>query len=132
MSIKYKIVLVAIICKKDEILLVKRHREPFLGKWSLPGGWGALEREKDPFKAIKSEIENEVNAKFNWDFYTASFEEQPEPTLKLFFKGTIDKEPKSEMFEFKWAKIKDLVENSYDLAFNDLDIVRKFYKDTSL
>ncbi len=128
----YKLVIVAIIHKNyNKVLLVKRARAPFLGKWSLTGGLGAFEQEKDPRKSIEIEIFQDLGVKFKNKFYTFSFEEQPESTIKLFFEGTIEEEPhnnsKETISEIKWFDIDEALK--LDLAFNDKEVLKKFKED---
>jgi mutator protein MutT len=47
-----------IVFQGDEVLLVKRGREPGLGKWSIPGG--AVEVGETVERAIQREIEEET------------------------------------------------------------------------
>ena len=73
----FRIILVAVIKnEKEEILLVKRAREPGKGKWSLPGGFGAFEKEKNPLKAIDIEVRDDFGVDFKGEFYDISYEEQ--------------------------------------------------------
>ena len=132
----HKLVLTAIIHNADykKILLVKRAREPFIEKWSLPGGVGAFEKEKDPEKAIGIEVFDDLGVKFNNKFYTLSYEKQPEPTIKLFFTGTLEGEPfnnsKETTSEIKWFGLDEILK--IDLAFNDKDVLKKFITESKL
>lgn len=127
----YKIILVAIIHKNfKKILLIKRNRVPFVGKWSLPGGAGALLKEQDPEKAIKIEVEQDFGVGFEGAFYTYSFEKQPEPTIKLFFRGSLNKEPSIKstktIMEMGWFGIDEI--SKLDIAFNDKEVIERFFK----
>ena len=128
----YRIVLVSIIHKNNfqEFLLVKRKREPFIGRWSLAGGVGALEQEKDPFKAINLENQGDFNTDFKGKFYTARFKEGPEPTIALYFVGELVEEPKVEednitISDPTWFSKEDLLK--IDLAFEeDQEVLKEF------
>jgi ADP-ribose pyrophosphatase YjhB (NUDIX family) len=64
---EYKLVIVAIIHENfKKALLVKRARPPFKDQWALSGGWGALEEQKDPTKAICLEVKGELGVEFPW------------------------------------------------------------------
>ena len=124
----FRIILVAIIKnEKEEILLVKRAREPGKGKWSLPGGFGAFEKEKNPLKAIEIEIRDDFGVDFEGEFYDISYEEQVEPTIKLFFIGKLKGKPsiisKETTLEMKWISLREALK--VELAFNDKDILKK-------
>ncbi|PTD94060.1 hypothetical protein C9439_04745 [archaeon SCG-AAA382B04] len=61
---KYKIPALAvdaIIREKEKIVLIKRGKEPFKGRWALPGGF-VKEGEKTT-QAISREVEEETNLK---------------------------------------------------------------------
>ena len=128
----FKIILVAIIKNdKGEILLVKRAREPFKGKWSLTGGEGAFEKEKDPWKAINIEVRDDFGADFEGEFYDISYEEQSEPTMKLFFIGKLKGEPfinsGETISEIKWVSLDEALK--IDLAFKDIRVLKKLMKE---
>jgi len=71
-----------------------------------------------------------LGVKFNAKFYTASFEKQPEPTIKLFFQGNIKGKPfinsRETISEIKWFDIDEALK--LDLAFNDKEILKQFKK----
>ena len=134
----YKIVLISIIHRKNfqELLLVKRKREPEIGKWSLSGGYGALEKEKDPLKAINLELQQDFQTKFNGKFYTIQYKNQKEPTLCLYFVGELEGEPKvpektKSIQEIRWFSTEKVLK--MDLAFGnkDKEIIKKLKKDFS-
>lgn len=111
--------------------MVKRAREPSLNKWSLPGGLGALEEEKDPNKAIVLEIYQDLGVKFNCNFYTFSFKEQPGLIIKLIFEGSIKGKPyiksRETISDIKWFTIDEAL--NLDLGFEDVKVIKKFKED---
>lgn len=48
----------AIIVRDNKVLLCKRAKDPFKGKWDLPGGY--LEEEESPEEALKREMKEEL------------------------------------------------------------------------
>lgn len=106
---------------------MKRAREPCKGKWSLAGGFGAFEKEKNPVKAINIEIKDDFGVDFDGKFYDISYEEQSEPMIKLFFIGKLKGKPriisKETTSEIKWVSLNEALK--IDLAFNDKDILKK-------
>jgi ADP-ribose pyrophosphatase YjhB (NUDIX family) len=129
---EYRVIISAIIHENfKKILLIKRKREPFVNKWSLMGGAGALKKEKDPNKAIILEVYQDLGVKFNGEFYTFLYNEQLEPTIELFFQGTIEGKPfinsKDTISEIKWFDINEALK--LELAFRNNEILGKFKKD---
>ncbi|MFH1770518.1 MAG: NUDIX hydrolase [archaeon] len=121
---KYRIILISIIHRRnfEEILMIKRKREPHTGKWALPGGFGALENEKDPFKAIKDEVYADLGVKYNSKFFTLQYKEEDKPTICLYFIGKIIGNPKirkdsKSIEEFKWIPVDEIF--NLNLAFED-------------
>jgi ADP-ribose pyrophosphatase YjhB (NUDIX family) len=55
----------AIVFKRDEVLLVRRGKEPALGEWSLPGG--AVEVGETLEEALHRELREEPALK--WRFW---------------------------------------------------------------
>jgi len=135
-KMKYRIVLMAIIHRNNfkEILLGKRKREPEIDKWSLPGGIGALETEKDPFKAIVKEVYDDFLVNFDCKFYTKRFSEDPEPTVYLYFQGTLKEEPKLRSDsptdkEIKWFSVDDILKMNIGFENVHKPVIQQFKKD---
>jgi hypothetical protein len=136
---KHNLVLVALIHRNNykELLLVKRKREPEINKWSLPGGVGALEKEKDPFKAIKIEIHSDFLVDYDCNnFYNLKSIEEKEPTLYLYFEGKTKGEPKLRKDsktdkEIKWFKVDDIIKMKIGFENRDKPVIKKFKKDYS-
>ena len=134
MSMKYGIVLVVLIHRKNfkEILLVKRAREPEIGKWSLAGGFGALETEVNPLKAVRKEIYDDLGVEFNSSLYKLKFWERPGPTLYLYFHGGISGHPKpisKTISAAEWFPVEKVL--NMKLAFEEKDkpVIKQFKKD---
>ena len=123
---KFNIILVSIIHRKqnNEILLIKRKREPGKGMWSLPGGVGAFNKTKDPKIAIAKEVYSDFSVKYiDYNFFTMQYIDLPEPTICLYFEGCINKKPiisgLNTITEIKWFNIKELI--GIELAFEKSD-----------
>ncbi len=117
-----------------EILLGKRKREPEIDKWSLSGGIGALETEKDPFKAIVKEVYDDFSVDFDCRFYTIKFDKYPEPTIYLYFQGAVKEEPKLRKDsptdkEIKWFSIDDVLKMNIGFENVHKPIIQQFKKD---
>lgn len=121
----YKVIIIALICRKknSEILLVKRNREPELGKWSLLGGIGALEQEKDPQKAIAMEVTSDISAEFVDNKLLQTLYDSEKGILRIYYTGNIsgDIEIRNPNVtgEAKWFSIEEAL--NQDLAFSDYD-----------
>ena len=128
----YNVVLVSLVHRKNfkELLLVKRKRNPGKGKWSLPGGFGALKETSNPFIAIHREEDMDFSIGAKTSFFTINFVKNPKPALNLYFLvkllGTprIKKSSKS-IQEYKWFPIVDVLK--MDLAFKeDKEVIKRF------
>ena len=132
---KFNIILVSIIHRKqnNEILLIKRKREPAKGMWSLPGGVGAFSKTKDPKIAIAKEVYSDFSVKYiDYNFFTMQYIDLPEPTICLYFEGFIDKKPiisgLNTITEIKWFNIKEVI--VLELAFekSDKKVMELYYQ----
>lgn len=99
--------------------------------WSLPGGVGAFEIEKNPTKAIAKEVFSDFKVEYvNYDFFTMQYSNTPEPTICLYYTGEINGKPQiggiNTISEIKWFSINEVIKTT--LAFEKLDkeVVRKF------
>lgn len=135
----YKIILVSIIHRKNksEILLIRRNRDPDYGKWSLPGGTGALETEADPQLAILKEVPSDFGTDIiDPKLFHIKYAAQPGPSLHLYFQGELSGEPKirstNTIKEMKWFAIEEI--SHINLAFEntDKDIINQFREEFSV
>ncbi len=88
------LVTVAIITKDDKLLLIKRAREPYKDSWSFIGGCGEFKHTSDPAKAVKLEVNADINCAFNPTFFMYNAANFEVPTVTLFFYGSIQGTPK--------------------------------------
>lgn len=127
-----QMILVAIIQKDGKILMVKRAREPHTGKWSLPGGFGALKKEKNLINAVKKEIYDDMGVDYSPKIYYVLQAEKP-PQAFVIFHGTIKGKPfvksTETMSEIKWFSLNEVLK--MPLFFHDKEILKKFKKDFS-
>ncbi len=118
----------AIVLKKDEVLLVKRGREPFKGMWSFPGGVGGFKRTDNPDEAVKGEVEYDTGRNFKGKFFTMNFENFGKPTVVLYYVGEIDGEPVKpigkNVIEVKYFSIEEALKMK--LGFKHEEILRKY------
>ena len=119
-----------------EILLGKRKREPEIDKWSLPGGIGVLETEKDPFKAIVKEVYDDFLVDYVCNFHTIRFGKYPEPTIYLYFQGTVREEPKlrndsSTDKQIKWFSVDDVLKMNIGFEKIHKPVIQQFRDDFS-
>lgn len=132
---KYNIVLIPIIFNEEhEILLIRRWRDPEKGKWSLPGGIGALEMEQNPMVAILDEVKSEFGVDYTGcKLFTIKYiNNNLEPTLCLYFFGNIqgtlhtDKEYGSQ--EFEWFAIDEAIKMEIAFEEKDKEVIKRFKK----
>ena len=127
------LVTAAVIINKDKILLVKRAREPFKGRWSFVGGKGAFEDTSNPLTAVKQEVRADLNCEFHPKFFTYYHENFGKPTVTLFFYGNIEGKPKitpKYVSECRWFLIKEI--KDLNLAFEHKEIFKELQKEVLL
>ncbi len=115
---------------KDEILLVKRGREPYKGKWSLISGIGESRKGLLPEEAILGEVRGDIGAKFLNSERVLSMGIGGDQLTDevIIFRGNIEEsEIKLKPIyseEYKWIPLdKALLE---DLAFEHNDILEEY------
>ena len=87
------LVTAALVVRDDGILLLKRGREPYLNQWGFPGGVGGFKVSKNPYEAVVSEVLGDVGCTFKGEFFMQNYFAQNEPTVTLFYVGSIEGEP---------------------------------------
>jgi len=131
---KYNIVLISIIYNEaKEILLIRRWRDPEQGKWSLPGGIGALETQSDPIVAVADEVRGEFGVEYiNYNLLTIKYIKKTEPTICLYFYGMIRGIPqfnnKDATQEFKWFAIDNVIDTEIAFEDKDKEVIKLFKK----
>ena len=121
------LVTAAIITNKDKLLLIKRGREPFKGKWSLVGGCGAFQLNPKPKEAVKIEVKIDIGCKFEPTFFDYNYSKFEIPTVTMFFHGRISgkiQPSKKHVQGYKWFERDEI--KKLDLAFDHKEILRKF------
>lgn len=109
----YNVILIELIKKDKEILLVKRSRNPGIGKWGLPAGNGALKDDRNPFTAINEEVKMDFHVASKASLFSVEFNPEEPSNLYIYFIVELLGEPKyyfSESFsEFKWFTIQEVL-----------------------
>lgn len=130
---KYKIAVAIIINEKEEILLTKRAREPFKGKWALISGIGESVKGINPKKGIVEEVRCDLGTEsFQWSsFYTVPIEGDDMTDEAYVFIGKIDDKEIQIDPQFsqgiKWVPVKD-VSKFVGLAFDHEKYIKIFWK----
>lgn len=111
------------INEKLMILLVKRGREPYKGKWSLPGGF--LEDDEELIDGMKRELEEETGLKIkNAKQLKAYGQVDRDPrgrTISIAFVALIEQKDSKvkagdDAAEAEWHNVHDLPELAFDHA----------------
>ncbi len=119
----------AVIEKDDKILLIKRSKEPFKGKWAFVGGH--IEEGESEEEALKREVKEEVGLKVEkYEEFGHYFEKGRDPrgpTYSVAFavkaKGKIRKGIEAKevrWFNFKEIKLKDLAFDHWKILLDYL------------
>nr|MBD3621731.1 NUDIX hydrolase [Sunxiuqinia sp.] len=126
----------AIILKKEtaEILLIRRAKDPFKDRWTLPGGF--IEMDEVLEIACKRELKEEtgltVEKLEQFRVYDAVDRDPRGRTLSVIFYGFVEKDAKvtggDDAAEAAWFRMEHLPE----LAFDHADIILDFLRLLSL
>ena len=73
MNVKFVAAAVGLIVNENNVLLIKREKEPFANLWSIPGG--KIEKNEYVSSAVTREIEEEVGVICNIDSYLGTISE---------------------------------------------------------
>ena len=111
--------------KTNEILLIKRLKEPFKNCWALPGGF--VDENEDLEKAARRELFEETNIETNEMIQIGTFgkpyrDPRGHMISVAYQTNLIENQKvkaKDDAKEVKWFSIKDLPE----LAFDHLEII---------
>jgi ADP-ribose pyrophosphatase YjhB (NUDIX family) len=134
--VKYKIACAIIVNNKDEILLTKRAREPFKGKWALISGIGESKKGIPPEKGVVEEVTCDIGTK---SFTTTSKFSIPvrgdkETDEVVVFVGTIKEDEIEIQPKFssgiKWVP-KNEIKKLHNLAFEHDQVIQKYLEHKS-
>ncbi len=131
---KYKTTSAIIVNDANEILLIKRGREPFKDCWSLVGGIGESRKGRLPEEVICNEVLWDLGTKFlNSRFLFSVPVENDERTDEvLVFVGNVDE---SEIQtrpgytdDHSWFSLEKIEEYKDTLAFENFEIIDRYRK----
>ncbi len=117
-----------LVSPERKVLLIERGREPYLGKWALPGGFIDMDEELEA--ACKRELEEETLLKIEglrqFKAYGAVHRDPRHRTISVLFYAFTDNEliarAGDDAANAKWFPIDNLPE----LAFDHLQILEEF------
>jgi 8-oxo-dGTP diphosphatase len=117
-----------LISPKKTVLLIERGREPFKGKWALPGGFVELDEELET--ACQRELEEETGIRIKeikqFRAYGAVDRDPRHRTISVLFYAFTDEEllakAGDDAANAKWFSLEQLPE----LAFDHLQILEEF------
>lgn len=115
--------------EKDQILLIKRIKEPFIGMWALPGGH--IEPDETCIKGAYRENSEETNVQQNdveLDFMTIADTPDRDPrgrVVSFIYKGRLNKEVKIKAGDDAGAVRWFMVDNLPPMAFDHAKIIKE-------
>ncbi len=121
-----------LIHRLDEVLLTRRAVPPSRGAWDIPGGF--INPGEDAAEAARREIVEELGVPVLLERLIAAlpdtYGEDEEPTLNLYYAGTIEGEPAAatdDVDEWRWFRL-DRVPDGLAFAHSAaaLDALRRF------
>jgi hypothetical protein len=123
---KPRLVSAAIIVNNNSVLLVKNQK---IGKWGLPGGIEAWKQTSDPFEAVILEVQGDIDCIFTGKFHTINYSCHPDPTLTLFYEGTISENPRlvcKNIVDCSYFTFSDILK--MDLAYDHNLVLKRYIK----
>ena len=129
-----KVTVTAIIIKDNKLLLLKRNKDPFKGKWDLPGGF--LNQNEQPSDGLKRELKEELNIEVTSLNFINTFpgnytwKERTVPVSDHFYLTDIQGDIKldDENSESQFVNLKDI--SIEDIAFeNSKEMIKYLQKD---
>lgn len=124
-----KLVTSALIVKDGSVLLLKNGRGPYKDYWGFPGGVGGWQNTSDPLEAIIAEVQGDVGCQFSGDFFTANYTNTHEPTVTLFYVGSITGEPIpvcKMVLEARYFPIEEA--RNMNLAYDHNEVLERYVK----
>lgn len=120
--------------KEDNILLIKRGKEPYKDHWAFPGG-RVEQSDRLIQDAAKRELKEETNIdSSNLIYYTQVANNYRDPRgfthTSIFFCHVNNKsgiKAGDDAVEYKWFKIKDILNSENFMAFDHKEILEKYY-----
>ncbi|MFY9150954.1 MAG: NUDIX hydrolase [Prolixibacteraceae bacterium] len=117
-----------LISNRNSVLLIERGREPFLGKWALPGGFIDMDEELD--QACRREVEEETGLKVGEMKQFRAFggvnRDPRHRTISVLFYTFLENEPiplaGDDAAKAQWFPVGQLPE----LAFDHANILEEF------
>lgn len=117
-----------IISPERKVLLIERGREPYMGKWALPGGFINMDEELDV--ACRRELEEETGIRVGeltqFKAFGAVHRDPRHRTISVLFYAFTDSEllasAGDDAARAQWFPVNDLPE----LAFDHLQILEEF------
>jgi 8-oxo-dGTP diphosphatase len=117
-----------LISPERKVLLIERGREPYLGKWALPGGFINMDEELET--ACRRELEEETGIRMGelkqFKAFGAVHRDPRHRTISVLFYAFTDDEllasAGDDAANAQWFPVNDLP----DLAFDHLQILEEF------
>jgi len=122
-----------IVVEGGRVLLVKRAREPFRGRWALPGGF--LERNEDVWQAVRREVLEETGAKVEPLFAVGVFsspQRDPRGVVSVAIACRLLEEVKGpsqeggEVEGVAWFPLEEVLAGKVKLAFDHREMLERY------
>lgn len=122
-----------IINKNNQLLLIKRRREPFANHWALISGIGFTKQGLPPSNAVLNEVKSDINSTFSGlEIFCIPVENDDYIYETVVFLGKIDEHEiklnQTDVSDFKWCSI-DAISDLGKLAYEHNEIIDKYIKE---
>ena len=128
---KYKTICAIVVNDNGDILLTKRNREPFKGKWALFSGLGESKKGLSPAEGVAEEVRCDLGTnsfKGRLLFSLPVLNDKATDEAVVFVGKVIEDEINSDPVfsqEVRWFSI-DEIKQIKDMAFEHASIVNKY------
>ena len=131
---KTRVACAIILNHKNQVLFIKRGRDPFLHHWALISGMGGFEGGSSPEQAVAREVECDIrtsllNTKFEFVFFVP---DDSRVTEIIVYSGSVHQpsirtHPPFSL-EYTWRTLENY-KNLGQLAFEYTEIMKRFWSD---
>lgn len=120
----------AIILNSDnQLLLIKRRKEPFANHWALVSGIGFTKQGLSPAEAVLGEVKSDINSVFSGtEIFRMPVSDDDIISETVVFMGSINEQTininQTDVMDFRWVSLGD-IDSLGQLAYEHNEIINR-------